>query len=115
LWSRIIFKKSGYNFLENAVLAFYTQGHLIWLAIAGSLVFKFTGSSYNSANFLVSTIYFCWSYAAFYSESRPKVYFKGLLVQLLMMITFMLFIILVLVAGLIIYIKFIDPEFLKNL
>jgi hypothetical protein len=115
LWGKIIFKKTGYNLLENSVLAFYTHGHLIWLGIAGALIYKFTGNVYNGATFILSAIYFSWSCAAFYTVSPPKAYFKGLLVHILTLLSFMLFLILVLLLGLVIYIKFIDPEFLNNI
>jgi len=115
LWGKIIFRKSGYNFLENGVLAFYTHGHLIWLGLFSAISYKLAGEAFNAINFVMSTIYFSWSCIEFYKNPPIKGFLKGFVVHILMLISYVLIIIIILIAGVFIYVKFIDPEFLNNL
>jgi len=115
LFGKILFKKSGYNFVENGFLAFYTSGHLIWLTIIGVISFKISGSALNALNSLASAVYFSWACVHFYNGKPVKTFFKGLLLQFFALLTFMLFIILLLLLALVIYIKFVDPKFLDSI
>lgn len=114
LWGRIIFKKSGFNYIENTVLAFYIHGHFLWLNIATAIAFKFTGELFNGITMLLAAIYFSWSCAAFYNVSNPKGFFKGLLVHFLMLLTFAITMFLLVVVGFMIYVKWINPEFINS-
>jgi hypothetical protein len=43
----LFFRRSGYNFIESSVLIFYVNGHIIWLSIAGVLIYAVTDYAIN--------------------------------------------------------------------
>ncbi len=57
----LFFKRSGYNFLEHAVIPFYVLGHMYWLAILNLFIFKFFGVSARlTFQFFLTILFFCF-------------------------------------------------------
>jgi len=111
-FSWLFFKKSGYNFIENAILIFYVNGHILWVSIVSLIFYKAGGwtISYNS-QLLISIVFTVYAFVDFYRyQSRSKVALKGLLV----FITSYVFIILMTIAFMVVY--FINnPDELKKM
>lgn len=60
----LFFRKSGYNFLENAVLPFFVRWHMYWLSIISVIIYKFTGTSFlNSLSPIILIFYLGYSYS----------------------------------------------------
>ncbi|MEO7992400.1 MAG: DUF3667 domain-containing protein [Chryseolinea sp.] len=107
LMAWLFFRKSGYNFLEHAVIPFYILGHVYWLSILNLFLFKFGGTSTRLTIQLgVTILYFAFACSDFYTHnSKTKAFLKGLAVYLL---GFSVFILIVMIAATIY--MFTDPE-----
>ncbi len=93
----LFFRRSGYNFLEHAVIPFYVLGHMYWLAILNLLLFKFFGVSARlTFQFGFTILFFAFACSGFYTyNSKTKAFFKGLVVYLLGFFSFILLVILI--------------------
>lgn len=92
VWIKLLFRKSGYNFLEHAVMVFYTQGHFQWFSIFFLFVFKWSGYYPDLFLFiLLSAIYFCFACVQLYPMYKPHwAILRGILVHFLFWISYIL-------------------------
>ena len=109
-WAKVLFRKAGFNFVENTVLAFYTHGHLVWLSFIGATTFKLFGTGLSGLTILGTFIYFSWACIAFYNQTPVKSFIKGIFVQILSLTTFGLIVFVTLFT----YINYINPQFLQS-
>ncbi len=90
-WSKVFFKKAGYNFLENIILPFYVFGHLAISSLFFALIFKFTGWFSALVGISVTMVYFCWAGYRFYQpDSKILGIIKVFMVYALSYICFLL-------------------------
>jgi hypothetical protein len=84
LMAWLFFRKSGYNFLEHAVIPFYIFGHVYWLSILNLFLFKFNGASTRfMIQFVVSIVFFAFACSDFYiHNSKLKAFLKGLAIYI---------------------------------
>lgn len=78
--ARVLFKKSGLNFVENMVVPFYFMGHLYWLTLLSVLLYQYN-SSYilTSATGLFSVLYYGKGYSDFIDyQPQWKSFLKGI-------------------------------------
>lgn len=110
----IVFRSSGFNFLEHSVLPFYTMGHQYWLSIVGAVYFSLFGNLINPLVDTVLTItYFAFAYTSFITyQSKWRSFMKGILVFFISYTMFVAFIVVCVVAW-ILFIAWQDPEGLK--
>ena len=116
----LFFRKSGYNFLENAVLPLYTAGHLNWISILIAIGFKLIGtpifdpagggSLFVTIDPIITILYFGFSYSAFMTyQSKIKAFFKGIGVSILSYFLFV-FSFSIVVAIVFVSLKLLSPE-----
>ncbi len=116
----LFFRKSGYNFLENAVLPFYTAGHLNWISILTAIGFKLIGapifypagggSLFVTIDPIITILYFGFSYSAFMTyQSKIKAFLKGIGVFILSYFLFV-FSFSIVVGIVIVSLKYLSPE-----
>lgn len=110
----ILFRKSGLNYIEHAVLPLYMIGHLYWLSIISIIVFAITGSFVlNTVNSFVLILGFGFAYTNFISyQSKVKSFFKGIGVYIggqFMLIIF----ITVIAIIVIVLLNYINPDSLE--
>jgi hypothetical protein len=113
-----LFRKSGLNFLEHAVLPLYIQGHVYWLSILSLFVFKLTGwIDVTGITFLVMIVYFGFGYANMMTyQPTWKAFLKGIVASIGGMVLFVLLVI-VLTILTVLVIKWVNPqalEFMKS-
>ncbi len=76
----LVFRKSGFNFLEHSVLPFYMQGHLYWFTIFLGMVYAWTGFASIVLTSVVSVLYIAFGYATMMTyQSKTKAFMKGIL------------------------------------
>lgn len=99
-WTRLLFRKSNYNFYETCVVICFTMGEGMLLFAFESILNRiFPGAVVinESVTFVVAFVYISWAIGQFYGK-RIKNYFKAFAAYSLGMITFQ---ILVVAAGII--------------
>lgn len=87
----LFFRKSGYNFLEHSVYAFYIAGHVMWLSMIAIVIYAVYGFSANTIQLIVYWMIFAYGCTTFYQGSKIKSAIKGLLVQCLSFVLFGIF------------------------
>jgi len=88
----VLFRKSGYNFLEHTILPFYCLGHNYWLNIIFGIILKTTGVSLAGLSGIIFVPYLGLAYSGMMTyQSRWKAFFKGMLIYLVGTILFALF------------------------
>lgn len=101
-FSWLFFRKAGYNWLENTILAFYTEGHMVWLSIINVFVFAFFEASYNFWVMPLSIFYYAYSCTGFFVHSGKLASFlKGIGVYILSLLVFVLLVIIAAVTYII--------------
>lgn len=91
-WSRLWFRKSGFNFLESTVLAFFTHGQAQIFHWIGFLVFAATGYKNLLIIVVLSTIYQLIAMSSFFTNQVSfKSLIKSLCVYLLVHVSFLVF------------------------
>ena len=79
----ILFRKSGYNFLEHAVLPFYVAGHLYWVMILSGIYFSLTGTRAFLFQLTFGILFLGFAYSTFMTyQSGLKAFFKGIALYL---------------------------------
>jgi len=107
----ILFRKNGYNLLENAVFIFFAQGHPQWAGYASLLIFKLTGISFALPVSILSALYMGFFAMDFFTRGAKWLRFiKGLLIFPFGILLIMLIIILLGFLGGLLF-----PDFFKNL
>lgn len=102
LWSKVWFRKSDYNFIENCVFSFFIHAQGTVINIIGFLIFISTGFKSNAFISLMTLTYYLWSISLFYSG---KIQFfsllKGLMAYAFTYLSFLLFVAIVVFISLI--------------
>lgn len=109
----IVFRKSGFNFIEHSILPFYVMGHDLWINIILGVIYAINGEYYTWTAF-ITFFYFGYAYSTMMTyQSRVKAFFKGIVVWLVGYL--LLFLTMMLIATAIIFIvSKTNPEVLKN-
>ena len=110
----IMFRKSGLNYLEHAVLPLYLIGHSYWLNILSIIMYSLSGMFIlNSVNSFILIAFFGFGYTGLIvTQSKIKSFIKGIFVFILGQIS--LIITLVIVAVIVIFILYkVNPEALE--
>lgn len=115
LWGKILWRKSRRNFLEHSIVAFYSIGHLLWLTILTVAFYRFTESAFVLVSSIVSPLYFAWACTGFYERRSFGAFLKGIANQLLGQITYVFFLVVGILVGFFIYIKWINPDFVNSI
>ncbi|MDN5200098.1 DUF3667 domain-containing protein [Fulvivirgaceae bacterium BMA10] len=90
-WARVFFKKSGYNFLENTVFAFYASSHPLIISTALLPLTGLSSSVYYTFNLLFSLVYFIWCTIQFYKiKNIIAGILKGLFFYIVIFISFII-------------------------
>ncbi|MEO1053920.1 MAG: DUF3667 domain-containing protein [Bacteroidota bacterium] len=90
-WGRIFFRKAKLNFLEHAANAFYVQGHLFFLTIMSTIIYRLSGIIIQSYLIIPTIVYFCWASLQFYQiQNKVKGTIKVFLFYLVSFISFMI-------------------------
>jgi tellurite resistance protein TehA-like permease len=97
------------------VLALYTHGHLALLGLINALLIKNEISSGTIFIPIIAIVYYGFACSQFYTTGKVRGVLKGMIAHVLSTLFFMIFLVIVLIAGLFVYIKFINPEFLDTL
>lgn len=108
----LFFRKGGYNLIESSVLIFYANGHIIWLSIAGVIVFALTGYAISMFWILgLGLVYTVFALMNFYTHlSKWKTLLRSVLALLIS--NFML-ILLILIMGTVYTLS--NPEMLEKI
>lgn len=112
---KIFFRRDQFTFIEHAVLALYTHGHLSLLTIVNGISTKAEITIPFVLLFFLPILYFAFAAQQMYSGKRLGLFIKGVLAHLLSTIFFTLFIAVVVGLGLVLYVKFVNPDFLDTL
>ena len=96
LWSRVFYKKSGYNAIEGMVLAFYLFGHAVLFEMFGFLVFNWFEIKSLTLSNMAQVLYFSWECAQFYStKSSFTSILKGILYYFISNLSFLFFVMII--------------------
>ncbi|WP_420582207.1 DUF3667 domain-containing protein [Reichenbachiella sp.] len=91
-WSRLWFRKSGFNVLESIVLAFFSHGQAQIFNIVGFLVFAVSGYKNSIIISLVATVYQMIAISLFFTHRISiRSIFKSFFAYLLAYASFLLF------------------------
>jgi Protein of unknown function (DUF3667) len=101
----LFFRKSGFNYLENSVLPFYTTGHIYWISLVTVIVYKISGIFLRSSvGTIISTIYIGFAYTNLFSyQPKWKSFLKGLGVYYLSLLSMLLVFALLFVAAIMLF------------
>lgn len=92
LFAWLFFRKSGYNYLENSVLVFYTSGHLMWLTVLGLFIFVLTDWNFSMWQVFINAAFYGFACLGFYAlGSRLSRFIKGVLVSFASYLVFTIF------------------------
>jgi hypothetical protein len=70
----VFFRRSGFNFLEHAVLVFYNNGHMLWVSIIMLIAYKISGASLNALILLsISMVYYIFTCISTFTYKRKWV------------------------------------------
>ncbi|HWA34046.1 MAG TPA: DUF3667 domain-containing protein, partial [Cyclobacteriaceae bacterium] len=106
----LFFRRSGYNYLEHAVLPLYMAGHMYWVTMVAGVIYKWTGHAYLLADTIVGALYIGFGYSTMMTyQSRLKAFFKGVLLYVTSQIFFMMAALLI-GAIMIVLIYWLSPE-----
>ena len=109
----ILFRKSGYNLIEQMVPLFYISGHLFWLTMLMFLIKKVAGELYSAPAMIFSLAYFGFVYQDLMRyQSRLKAFVKGCLVYLGGQILFVVVLVIVIVISVVV-LALINPDALE--
>jgi hypothetical protein len=88
----VFFRKSGLNYLENAVLPLYSAGHVYWISIVTIIIYKITGVFLrNTIGTILSIGYIGYAYSNLFTyQPKWKGFLKGVSTYFLALLTFIL-------------------------
>lgn len=93
----IFFRKAELNFLEHAILPLYVQGHVYWITVLNLLYYKAFGDFFPLIVQWLSFLYVGYAYVNFFPRhSTVKAFLKGIAINFLSMILFVIVVIVVL-------------------
>ena len=108
----LFFRKSGYNFLEHAVLPLYIAGHLFWVTMVGGMIYKWTGHASLVADTIIGILYIGYGYSTMMTyQSRIKSFIKGVCLSVTSQL---LFVVIVAVTGILLA-YWLSPETFDSL
>jgi hypothetical protein len=88
----LYFRKSGYNFLEHAVLPLYIAGHLFWVTMVDGVIYKLTGHASLVTNTIIGTLYLGYGYSTMMTyQSRLRTFIKGVFLSVTSQLLFFVF------------------------
>jgi hypothetical protein len=90
LWTKLFFKKHGYNFFEILILLCFTMGMGMLIFTVFAIVTGITHHNLLKIGGYVGVIYSAWAIGQFFNKSKAGSYFKALASYTLGMITFYL-------------------------
>jgi hypothetical protein len=108
---KLLYRKSGLNFLEHTINAFYIQGHSTILSIIAIFFYRITDININIYVALIFIPYYAWATKTFYKKKGFRHWMKGILHYLLAYLFFMLAMSAATVMAFVVYSKYINPEF----
>lgn len=115
LSAKMLFRKSGFNYLEHMVLVFYVQAQMLFITILNLLIYIAFDKTFLMLSALIPFFFYGWACSTFYPGKRKALRFiKGMFVQLLGMIMFLIAFMSLAIGFVLIYAK-INPEFLEQL
>jgi len=92
LWSRVFYKKSGYNAIEGMILAFYLFGHAVLFDLIGFIIYNWFSVKSLTLSNVAQVVYFSWGCTQFYnSKTSFTGILKGLFYYLISSLSFMIF------------------------
>jgi hypothetical protein len=88
----LFFRKSGYNFIESAVLIFFVNGHIIWLSLISFLTYKMADFVIPASILLLLSLGFqVYAFVNLYTyQQRWKIALKGIAVCIVAYVTMFL-------------------------
>lgn len=107
IWAKILYRSSGYNFIENMVFVFFVSAQTTIFNMLGVLFYFFTGLKVLGLVMVLGIGYFSWAAAThFKGKSKIKLALKSVLMWVASYVSFFIFFmllvgIIVLVAGII--------------
>ena len=90
LWTKLFFKKYGYNFFEILILLCFSMGMAMLIFTVFAIVTGITHHNLLEVGGYVGVIYSAWAIGQFFNKGKASSYFKALAAYLLGMITFYL-------------------------
>lgn len=96
LWTRLLFRKYGYNFFEILILLCFVMGMGMLIFAASALFQGLTGIDISQAMSAVGVVYCSWSIGQFFDKTKKFNYAKAAFSYILGMTTF---VVLVLILG----------------
>lgn len=111
----ILFRKSGFNYMEHAVMPLYMIGHFYWLNIISIIIYFFSGSFFlNTVNSGILFLYFGYGYLTLFSgHSKVKSFIKGVLVYILGQFAMILAMVIIAVITVLIILNY-NPDFFSS-
>lgn len=107
------YRKSNYNYLEHLTNVLYLQGHTAFLNIIAVILFKITSVVVSAYMLPFALLYFTWGTLKFYKKNGFGQWIKGIVFYLFSFTLFMISFILLALAVLLAYIKWINPNYLN--
>ena len=98
----LLFRKSGFNYIEHAVVALYGMAHPYIFGIIVLLVYQFAGLNLQIWLMLVTTLYICFICHQVYAGGVIVNFLKGILAQILAYVV-MIFLAVVILRGIIVF------------
>ncbi len=86
----LFFRKSGYNFLEHAVLPLYMAGHMFWVTMIDGVIYKWTSHASLVTNTIIGVLYVGFGYCTMMTyQSRARAFLKGVFLYFVAQLIFM--------------------------
>jgi len=82
-FSRLFFRKSGFNYTENLVLFFYVYAHLMFLTTLLMPIYLFDPDIFMNVSYLIDLIYMPWAMVQFHRSKVLPGVLKGIFVYLI--------------------------------
>ncbi|MCR9250590.1 MAG: DUF3667 domain-containing protein [bacterium] len=91
LWSKLFYRKRGFNYIEHSVIYMYLTGHTLWLTIIAIVMFKIGFGWFSLLITFLSLIYIIFGVLGFY-QIKQKILgvLKALFLWILSYITIIL-------------------------
>ena len=114
LAAKMLFRKSGYNFLEHMVLVFYIQAQMVFVTILNLGFYLTIDQTFLRLSMPISFLFYGFACTGFYpGTSKWKRFIKGMLVQLIGLLFFMIAFTFIGVIAVIIY-SLMNPEWAEQ-
>jgi hypothetical protein len=109
------FRKSGYNFIEHAVLPLYVAGHMYWVTMIDGVIYKWTGHVSFVAHTIIGALYLAFGFSTMMTyQSRVKAFIKGVLLYFTSQL-FLMILGLIVGAAIVLLTYWLSPETFESL